>query len=116
MKLSNAIPALATLAHSGRLKLFRLLVQAGDDGLAAGELARLAQVNLTTSSAQLSILSHAALVRKQRSGRSIIYRANYDQISKLLRFLMQDCCAGRDEILQPLANLTASTQANGETK
>jgi len=115
MKITIVTTALSALAHDGRLTLFRLLVQAGDDGLPAGALAKLAKVNLTTSSAQLGVLTHAGLISGERHGRSIIYRARYDQISQLLAFLMEDCCAGRDEILQPLAGIT-NTCTLGETQ
>ncbi|MCF6293682.1 MAG: ArsR family transcriptional regulator [Robiginitomaculum sp.] len=105
--MTNNITALSAIAHEGRLILFRLLVKAGDDGLPAGELSRLAKVNITTSSAQLSVLANAKLVTTDRVGRSIIYRANYKTISNLLGFLMADCCLGREEVLRPLQGITS---------
>ncbi len=104
--MKQAVPTISALAHEGRLTLFRLLVQAGDEGLPAGAIAKAAKVNLTTSSAQLGILAGAGLVSTQRRGRSILYRANYQRVSALLAFLMKDCCQGRAEILQPLADLS----------
>ena len=74
--MKNAVSILSAIAHEGRLGLFRQLVKAGADGLAVGELAQLARANITTVSAQLSVLDHAGLVDRRRDGRSIIYTAN----------------------------------------
>lgn len=105
--LSQSVKMLAALAHEGRLRLLRLLIQAGPEGIAAGELARLAGVGATTASAQLLVLSNTHLVRSRRSGRQIIYAANYSAMEGLLGFLLQDCCAGRAEICDPLATIFA---------
>lgn len=106
MKITNATSKLAALAHDGRLALFRHLVKAGAGGIAVGDLAKRARANLTTVSAQLSVLSHAGLVTSRREGRSIVYAADYDAASGLLAFLMEDCCQGREEIVAPLAGIT----------
>lgn len=98
-----AIDALSALAHSGRLAVFRLLVRAGPEGVSAGEIARETGTPANTMSAQLAILSRTGLVRSRRDSRSIIYSADYDQITALLSFLMEDCCQGRPEICAPLA-------------
>lgn len=103
MEVKLAIPSLAALAHEGRLSAFRLLVQAGAAGLAAGEVARRLDILPNTLSASLNILSHAGLIRSRRDGRSIIYAANYDAVRELLAFLMEDCCGGAPEICAPLA-------------
>lgn len=103
MESSNAIEALAALAHPGRLSAFRLLVKAGVAGLPAGEVARLLDTPANTMSAQLAILARADLVRARRESRSIIYTADYGQITALLGFLMEDCCQGRPEICEPLS-------------
>ena len=97
-----AIASLAALAHEGRLAAFRLLVQAGGEGLAAGELARRLDMLPNTLSANLTILAHAGLVSATRDGRSIIYRAQYDAMRELLGFLVEDCCGGSPEICAPL--------------
>jgi ArsR family transcriptional regulator len=102
MEKDAAIRALGALAHPGRLDVFRLLVRAGPDGMAAGEIARAIGSPLSSLSANLTILSNAGLVGSQRDGRSIIYRAAYDQMTGLLAFLMEDCCAGKPEICAPL--------------
>ncbi|ODT87380.1 MULTISPECIES: metalloregulator ArsR/SmtB family transcription factor [unclassified Phenylobacterium] len=107
METKPAVAILAALAHEGRLATFRLLVQAGSQGLAAGEVARRLDVLPNTLSASLSVLSHAGLITSRREGRSVIYSANYDAMRELLAFLMEDCCAGTPEICAPLAALAS---------
>lgn len=102
-----AVTALGALAHEGRLDVFRLLVRAGPDGMAAGEIARTTGAIQSTLSANLNILSRSGLIVSQRSGRSIIYRAAYDQMRELLGFLMEDCCGGKPEICAPLAAMAS---------
>lgn len=101
MQLPKAVDALSALAHGHRLTAFRLLVRAGPDGLAAGEVAREVGVLPNTLSTHLAILVHGGLIRARRDGRSIIYSADYDGMSELLGFLVADCCAGRPEICAP---------------
>jgi ArsR family transcriptional regulator len=103
METTSAVTALSALAHEGRLDIFRLLVRAGTEGLAAGEIARITGVLPNTLSSNLNILSGAGLVSSRRDGRSIIYTAAYDQMRSLLAFLVEDCCAGKPEICAPLA-------------
>ena len=105
MESKAAALALSALAHQGRLGIFRLLVQAGQDGLPAGEIARRAGVAPSTLSASLNILAQAGLVAARRDGRSIIYTAGYDRMTDLLLHLMEDCCQGRPEVCAPLAEL-----------
>ncbi|CAN7347468.1 metalloregulator ArsR/SmtB family transcription factor [Phenylobacterium sp. LjRoot225] len=107
MEMKSAVSSLAALAHEGRLSAFRLLVQAGADGLAAGEIARRLEVLPNTLSASLTILSHAGLVASRRDGRSIVYTANYDGMRQLLAFLMEDCCGGAPEICAPLVAIVS---------
>jgi ArsR family transcriptional regulator len=99
----SAVGALSALAHPGRLEAFRLLVQAGPEGMAAGEIARATGSLANTLSANLNVLAGAGLVRSRRDGRSIIYTAGYDRMRELLAFLMEDCCGGNVEICAPLA-------------
>jgi ArsR family transcriptional regulator len=103
MDTTNALAGLAALAHEGRLSVFRLLVKAGPDGLAAGEIARKLDTQPNTMSAQLLVLSNAGLTLARRQGRSIIYAADFEKMSALLQFLTRDCCGGRPEICAPLA-------------
>jgi DNA-binding transcriptional ArsR family regulator len=103
MESNDAIKRLSALAQDGRLAVFRLLVKAGPDGLAAGEIARRLDIPPNTLSAQLTVLSNAGLATGRRDGRSIIYAAGYDGMIELLRYLMEDCCDGRPEVCAPLA-------------
>jgi DNA-binding transcriptional ArsR family regulator len=103
MELTDAIRRLSALAQDGRLEVFRLLVKAGPEGMAAGDIARALEVQPNTLSAQLLLLSNAQLVRARRDGRSIIYGVNFDAMRDLLVYLTEDCCAGRAEICEPLA-------------
>ncbi len=98
--------ALSALAHEGRLLIFRELVQAGPDGLAAGEVARRLGIAPSTLSASFTVLSHAGLIGSKREGRSIIYAAAYNRMADLLGFLVKDCCNGRPEVCTPLAAIT----------
>lgn len=105
METAAAVLALSALAHEGRLAIFRLLVRAGPDGLAAGEIARATGALPNTLSSNLGILSAAGLVASRREGRSIIYSAAYGRMQGLLAFLMEDCCGGQPEICAPLAEI-----------
>lgn len=102
MESQLALKRLSALSQEGRLAVFRLLVKAGPDGLAAGEIAQALSLPPNTLSAQLTILANAGLVDSRRAGRSIIYAARYEGMRELLRYLMEDCCQGRPEICAPL--------------
>jgi ArsR family transcriptional regulator, arsenate/arsenite/antimonite-responsive transcriptional repressor len=107
MESQTAVGALSALAHPGRLEVFRLLVQAGADGMAAGEIARATASLPNTLSTNLGILAAAGLVASRRDGRSIIYAAGFGQMRELLAFLMEDCCGGKPEICAPLVALAS---------
>lgn len=107
MELIEAIKRLFALAQEGRLEAFRLLVKAGPDGRAAGDIARTLGIPANTLSAQLLVLSNAGLVRARREGRSIIYAVNFDAMSELLVFLTEDCCGGNAEVCAPLADIAS---------
>lgn len=102
-----AVEGLSALAHEGRLEIFRLLVRAGPDGVAAGEIARRTGSLANTLSTNLAILSRAGLVASRRDGRSILYAAAYERMGALLAFLVEDCCGGNSAICAPLAAITA---------
>jgi ArsR family transcriptional regulator, arsenate/arsenite/antimonite-responsive transcriptional repressor len=108
METKLAVTSLAALAHEGRLAAFRLLVQAGRDGLAAGEIARRLDMLPNTLSANLNLLAQAGLVLSRRDGRSVIYTADYGAMNALLGFLVQDCCGGAPEVCAPLQAITAN--------
>ena len=111
MDISDALAGLSALAHDGRLSIFRLLVKAAPDGLAAGDIAQRLETQPSTMSAQLLVLSNAGLVHARREGRSIIYAADFGRMGALLEFLTRDCCGGRPEICSPLiTNIRAATE------
>src|SRR5215469_10151675 len=95
MESNTAVEALAALAQESRLQLYRLLVQAGPEGLAASELAERLGIPPNTLSFHLKTLSHAGLVVARPEGRFIYYSANYEQMNTLLGFLTENCCGGR---------------------
>lgn len=105
MESKLAVTTLSALAHEGRLAVFRILVEAGISGMAAGKIAKRLGVPPNTLSANLNVLSNAGLIEAQREGRSIIYTASYDRMAGLLGFLMKDCCRGAPEICAPLAEV-----------
>jgi DNA-binding transcriptional ArsR family regulator len=111
MEAEDAIEGLGALAHPGRLAVFRLLVQAGAEGLPAGDVARRLDTPANTMSAQLAILTRAGLIGSRREGRSIVYTADYGRIGALLGFLMEDCCQGRAEVCAPLGRIAAGAGA-----
>lgn len=96
MKAAAAIDALGALAQEHRLALFRLLVQAGDKGMAAGALATALGVPNSSLSFHLAQLRNAGLIEQERQHRSLIYRANYAAMNALVGYLMENCCAGAD--------------------
>ena len=106
LKSDEAVEALSALAYAGRLAIFRFLVRAGSNGVAAGEIARKLDILPNTLSASLSVLTHAGLIRSSRESRSIIYWVDYAQMSRLLEYLVEDCCNGNAEICGPL-NITS---------
>ncbi len=94
MESKTAVEALSSLAQEHRLALFRLLVQAGEEGMAAGAIADALGVPNSSLSFHLAHLSRACLVEQERQGRSIIYRANYAKMNALVGYLMENCCGG----------------------
>ncbi len=108
METKSVIAAFAALAQPTRLEVFRVLVRHEPLGLAAGVIAAELGLRHNTLSTHLGIMAHAGLVRSERQSRSIIYRASLDTLRAVIKFLVQDCCAGRDEICGSLiAELTA---------
>jgi ArsR family transcriptional regulator len=97
MQMEIAVDALRALAQESRLRVFRLLVQEGEGGLASGDIASRLGVTAATMSHHLDQLSQAGLVTSRRAGRSIIYSANYDAMGRLVDYLMENCCRGSKE-------------------
>ena len=96
MQAVAAIEALSALAQEHRLALFRLLVQAGEQGMAAGAIADALGVPNSSLSFHLAQLNRAGLISQERRHRSLIYRANYGEMNALVSYLMENCCAGAD--------------------
>ena len=93
MKTNDAVTALAALAQDTRLAVFRLLVQQGPSGLAAGEIAGALGIAPATLSFHLKELAHAGLLSSRQEGRFVFYAANFDAMNALLAFLTENCCA-----------------------
>ena len=108
MDAAGAIGALGALAQEHRLALFRLLVQAGENGMAAGAIAEALGVPNSSLSFHLAHLNRAGLIRQERQSRSLIYRADYGAMNALVGYLMENCCGGAS--CAPAASCTPETQ------
>ena len=94
METTDAVTALAALAQDNRLDVFRLLVQAGPDGMPAGAVADALDLAPNTLTFHFDRLRMAGLVNVRREGRSMIYAAQFDTMNALLGFLTENCCGG----------------------
>lgn len=94
MEIKSALKALAGLAQDTRLHIFRLLVEQGPEGLAAGEIAERLELPNATASFHLKELAHAELVMPRQAGRFIYYTANYATMNGLVAYLTENCCKG----------------------
>ena len=92
MDIKEALAAFDALSQDTRLRVFRLLVKHGPSGAPAGSLSESLKVPHNTLSFHLSHMSHAGLVMSRREGKSIIYCANFEFFSELLRYMIEDCC------------------------
>jgi ArsR family transcriptional regulator len=97
------VTALGALAQAHRLALFRLLVQAGEDGLAAGTIAQRLGIPNSSLSFHLAQLARAGLVQQERRHRSILYRADYRAMTALVSYLTENCCGGESDCLPDFA-------------
>lgn len=95
MKTINVVTALGALAQESRLGIYRLLVQAGPPGVAAGAIAARLGLAPATLSFHLKELTRAGLATARQDGRFIYYAANYDNMTRLVGFLTQNCCGGQ---------------------
>ena len=94
MEKPDAVAALAALAQDNRLDVFRLLVQAGPEGMAAGAVAEALDLAPNTLTFHFDRLRMAGLVTARRDGRSIIYAAQFEAMNALIAFLTENCCGG----------------------
>jgi len=95
MDTSRAVSSLAALAQESRLDVFRLLVQAGPEGLAAGQIAERLHLPASTLSFHVKTLVQAGLVQSRQQGRFVYYSADFDAMEGLIAFLGENCCGGR---------------------
>ena len=103
MKKVQAVSALAALAQDNRLDVFRLLVRAGPEGMAAGRVAEALGLAPNTLTFHFDRLRDAGLVTVRREGRSMIYAARFETMNSLLAFLTENCCQGATEACAPVA-------------
>ena len=94
MENKSVVNALASLAQESRLDIFRLLVQAGPDGLSAGKISEITGIPPSTMSFHLKELAHADMVHSRQESRFVIYSANFTTMNALLTFLTENCCGG----------------------
>ena len=105
MEKTDAVAALAALAQDNRLDVFRLLVEAGPEGMPAGEIASALKLAPNTLTFHFDRLRMAGLVTVRRDGRSMIYAARYDTMNALLSYLTENCCQGRADRCVPAARM-----------
>jgi DNA-binding transcriptional ArsR family regulator len=108
MKKNEALDAFGALAQETRLDIFRLLIRALPEAMAAGDLAAALDVPPSTLSTHLAILSRAGLVAAERRGRTILYAADGKGAQALIGYLVRDCCRGRPELCAPLMEAAKS--------
>lgn len=92
MDIKDALAAFDALSQDTRLRVYRLLVEYGPAGASAGTLSESLHIPHNTLSFHLSHMSHAGLVVSRREGRSVIYRADFEFFSGLIRYMVKDCC------------------------
>lgn len=109
----QALSAFAALSQVTRLKIVRALVVAGADGMAAGAVADAVGVSASNVSFHLKELEHAGVIDQKRVSRSIVYSASYERLSELVRFLMEDCCAGHPDIIAPAGEMPRTCSTTG---
>ena len=107
MEKTAVVAALAALAQDNRLDVFRLLVQAGPEGLPAGEIASALKLAPNTLTFHFDRLRDAGLVTVRRDGRSMIYAARFETMNELLSYLTENCCNGAAEKCAPAACVPA---------
>ncbi|WP_225028170.1 ArsR/SmtB family transcription factor [Xinfangfangia pollutisoli] len=99
MDRSKALAALAALSHGDRLDLVRLLVRAGEDGLAAGEIARQLGLSASRLSFHLSALEQGGLIASRRAARNVIYTIDTGGLGRTIAYLLNDCCMDHPEVV-----------------
>jgi DNA-binding transcriptional ArsR family regulator len=116
LEATDAIEAFTALAQPTRLAVVKLLVRAGPEGMASGEIARVLEAPASTMSTHLAILSRAGLVSSRRDSRVICYGADMTGLSGLLGYLIDDCCKGHPDICAPLAKVMERAACSAAAK
>ena len=111
----SAVKALAALAQSKRLAVFRLLVEAGPTGSTAGEIATAVDVPPSSLNFHLKELAHAALIESRQDGRFVFYSANYETMNELMRYLTENCCA-RDGVTCAVTSCSLASTKRRKSK
>src|SRR5690242_10196488 len=104
----QALNAFASLSQETRLRMVRMLVEAGPAGMAAGAVGESVGASSSSASFHLAHLERAGLVQSRREARSIIYSASYASLAALVEFLMRDCCRGHPDICDPAMTAVAT--------
>jgi ArsR family transcriptional regulator, arsenate/arsenite/antimonite-responsive transcriptional repressor len=112
MKKTDAVAILSALAQDNRLDVFRLLVEAGRDGMPAGHIAISLKVPPSALTFHLDRLREAGLITVRRDGRSMIYAARVEAMNALVSYLTDHCCQGRPELCRPAPRAVASRKPN----
>jgi len=114
MEKTDVVAALAALAQDSRLDVYRLLVQAGPQGMPAGGVAEALGVAPNTLSFHFDRLRQAGLVTVRREGRSMIYAARYEAMNGLIAYLTENCCGGAAEICTPVSDCNPARAKRGK--
>jgi ArsR family transcriptional regulator len=115
MEKADVVAALAALAQDNRLDVFRLLVKAGPDGLAAGQIAKALGIPPNTLTFHFDRLRQAGLIAVRRESRSMIYTAQFDAMNGLVDFLTENCCAGVADECGPSCAAPAPISSKSKT-
>jgi ArsR family transcriptional regulator len=116
MNSKRAIAALSALAQETRLAIFRLLVERGPGGSAAGEIAGKLGLPASSLSFHLAQLSHAGLIVQRRQSRSLIYSVDFAAMNTLMGFLTENCCEGNAALCPPVCKPTAAPKPTAKSR
>jgi len=108
MKILDAVDRLAALGHSTRLAIFRLLMQAGDEGLSAGVIGEKLDLPPATLSFHLAHLNRVGLIAGRQQSRFIFYAADYEAMDELIAYLTDNCCGGKACLPKTAGSATAA--------
>ncbi|OGB27456.1 MAG: transcriptional regulator [Burkholderiales bacterium RIFCSPLOWO2_02_FULL_57_36] len=113
METKDAVKALVAIGHESRLAVYRLLIQKGPAGLAAGELAKLTGIPPSSLSFHLKELVHADLLASRQEGRFVFYAVKYDSMTQLLAYLTENCCGGNP--CTPMTSMQCSPNVESDS-